>query len=224
MVPLAYVYFAAKTPVSPMRRNYWAQQAAEKNAPAGWTLTGYLYNKGQLGGGPPYYYKMAMNAYLKGAEGGDCLAMMNIGGLYFNGDGVPQDRALAQTWFQKAEACQGKDLDWMREKAAKYRQRAASGRLPAVQEAKPESPKPTGGGKMTMSDAEKVFAGFLALMVIGAAMDIATGSADGTGGSAVGGSSPAPVRHCRQVQVGSFSTQHGRGAISPGGATTTVCD
>lgn len=238
MVPLAYVYFAAKTPVSPMRRNYWAQQAAEKNDPMGWTLTGYLYNKGQLGGGPPYYYKMAMNAYLKGAEGGDCLAMMNIGGLYFNGDGVPQDRALAQTWFQKAEACQGKDLDWMREKAAKYRQRAASGRLPAVQEAKPESQRPTGGGKMTMSDAEKVFAGFLALMVIGAAMDIATGSGDGTGGSAVGGSSsgsspgiggsrspaPAPVRHCRQVQVGSFSTQHGRGAISPGGATTTVCD
>jgi len=237
MVPLAYVYFAANTPVSPMRRNYWAQQAAEKNDPMGWTLTGYLYNKGQLGGGPPYYYKMAMNAYLKGAEGGDCLAMMNIGGLYFNGDGVPQDRTLAQTWFQKAETCQGKDLDWMREKAAKYRQRAASGRMPAVQEAKPESPKPTGGGKMTMSDAEKVFAGFLALMVIGAAMDIASGSGDGTGGSVGGsssggssgvsgsrGSTPAPVRHCRQVQVGSFSTQHGRGAISPGGATTTVCD
>ena len=32
------------------------------------------------------------------------------------------------------------------------------------------------------------------------------------------------IRHCRQVQVGSFSTQHGRGAISPGGATTTVGD
>jgi hypothetical protein len=88
-----------------------------------------------------------------------------------------------------------------------------------------------------MSDAEKVFAGFLALMVIGAAMDIASGSGDGTGGSVGGsssggssgvsgsrGSTPAPVRHCRQVQVGSFSTQHGRGAISPGGATTTVCD
>ena len=89
-----------------------------------------------------------------------------------------------------------------------------------------------------MSDAEKVFAGLLALVVIGAAMDVASGSGDGTGGSAVGGSSPggssgvsgsrgstpAPIRHCRQVQVGSFSTQHGRGAISPGGATTTVCD
>ena len=238
MVPLAYVYGAARTPVSPQRMTYWAQQAAEKGDPAGSTIMGYLYNKGQLGGGPPYYYKMAMNAYLKGAEGGDCLAMMNIGGLYFNGDGVPQDRALAQTWFQKAEACQGKDLDWMREKAAKYRQRAASGRLPAVQEAKPESQRPTGGGKMTMADAEKVFAGFLALMVIGAALDVANSSADGTGGSAVTGSSsggspgvsgsrgsaPAPVRHCRQVQVGSFSTQHGRGAISPSGATTTVCD
>ena len=78
----------------------------------------------------------------------------------------------------------------------------------------------------------------LPVMVIGAAMDIATGSGDGTGGSAVGGSSsgsspgiggsrspaPAPVRHCRQVQVGSFSTAHGKGAITPSGATTTVCD
>ena len=96
---------------------------------------------------------------------------------------------LSSSWFQKAEACQGKDLDWMREKAAKYRQRAASGRMPADQETKQESPQAAGGGKMTMSDAEKVFAGFLALMVIGAAMDIASGSGDGTGGSVVAGSS-----------------------------------
>jgi len=237
MVPLAYMYFAAKTPVSPQRLNYWAERAAEKNDPAGWTLTGYLWNKGWLGGGPPYYYKMAMTAYLKGAEGGDCVAMMNIGGLYFNGDGVPQDRAQAQSWFQKAEACQGKDLDWMREKAAKYRQRAASGRLPAVQEPKTETPKPSGGGKMTMGDAEKIFAGFLALIVIAAAFDVANGSGAGSGstagGSSSGGSAPSmgggsrtstPPRTCRQVQVGSFMTAHGKGAISPSGATTTVCD
>jgi TPR repeat protein len=236
MVPLAYVYFALKTPVSPQRMTYWAQRAAEKNDPAGWTLTGYLWNKGWLGGGPPYYYKQAMEAYQKGAAGGDCVALMNIGGLYFNGDGVPQDRAQAQAWFQKAEACQGKDLDWMREKAAKYRQRAASGQMPAVQQPKTEAPRPSSGGKMTMSDAEKVFAGLLALLVIGAAMDVASGSSGdggytGGGSSSGGGSSTGgggrnytPPRTCRQVPVNNFSTMHGKGAISPGGATTTVCD
>ena len=74
----------------------------------------------------------------------------------------------------------------------------------------------------------------LSRMAIAAALE-ANGVGGGSGGASdgpssgsagVGGSrsAPAPVRHCRQVQVGSFRTAHGRGAISPGGATTTVCD
>jgi TPR repeat protein len=239
MVPLAYAYNAARTPVSPQRLNYWAQQAAEKGDPAGHTLVGYLWNKGQLGGGPPYYYKMAMTSYLKGVEGGDCVAMMNIGGLYFNGDGVPQDRALAQSWFAKAEACQSKDLDWLRAQAAKYRQKAASGKLPALREERAETaPKPAAAAKLSESD--RFLRLLMATIAIGAALEVAAGAAGGGGGDgAVGtgsvssggggyrgssGSTTAPVRHCRQVQVGSFSTAHGKGAISPMGATTTVCD
>jgi hypothetical protein len=174
---------------------------------------------------------MAMTSYLKGVEGGDCVAMMNIGGLYFNGDGVSQDRAQAQNWFTKAESCQGKDLDWLRERAAKYRERAASGALPALRESKPPE------GELRVSkpgEGEKLLPWLLSIMAIAAALE-ANGVGGGSGGpsdgpssgsAGVGGSrsTPAPVRHCRQVQVGSFSTAHGRGAISPGGATTTVCD
>jgi TPR repeat protein len=241
MVPLAYAYNAARTGVSPQRLNFWAQQAAEKGDPAGHTLVGYLWNKGQLGGGPPYYYKMAMTSYLKGVEGGDCVAMMNIGGLYFNGDGVPQDRALAQSWFAKAEACQSKDLDWLRAQAAKYRQKAASGKLPALRdETPPKSAGPAKPGEgAKLSEGDRFLRLLMATIAIGAALEVAAGSAGGGGGdgsvgtgSVSGGgggsrgssSAPAPVRHCRQVQVGSFSTAHGKGAISPSGATTTVCD
>jgi hypothetical protein len=180
---------------------------------------------------------MAMDAYLKGAEGGDCVAIMNIGGLYFNGDGVPQDRAQAEKWFAKSEACKGKDLDWLREKAAKYRQKAATGHLPKVQD--PDQPGKSAGPKSAAqkADGQTVFGALMAMIVLAAALDVAQGATDssaiGSGGTAgpgspgLGGSrgsSPAPVRHCRQVSVGGFSTAHGRNAISPSGATTTVCD
>ena len=234
MVPLSYAYAATRTGVSDTRARYWAQEAARRDDPAGWALVGYLYNKGYLGGSRPYWYKMAMDAYLKGAEGGDCVAMMNIGGLYFNGDGAPQDRAQAEKWFAKSEACKGKDLDWLREKAAKYRQKAATGHLPKVQD--PDQPSKSAGPKVA-ADGQKVFGALMAMIVLAAALDVAQGSTDssaiGSGGTAgpgspgLGGSrgsSPAPVRHCRQVSVGSFSTAHGRNAISPSGATTTVCD
>ena len=234
MVPLSYAYAATRTGVSDTRARYWAQEAARRDDPAGWALVGYLYNKGYLGGSRPYWYKMAMDAYLKGAEGGDCVAMMNIGGLYFNGDGVPQDRAQAEKWFAKSEACKGKDLDWLREKAAKYRQKAATGHLPKVQD--PDQPSKSAGPKVA-ADGQKVFGALMAMIVLAAALDVAQGSTDssaiGSGGTAGSGSpglggsrgsSPAPVRHCRQVSVGSFSTAHGRNAISPSGATTTVCD
>jgi TPR repeat protein len=236
MAPLSYAYAAAATSVSPQRATYWATRAAEAGDPEGWLMLGYEYNKGMLGGERPYWYRMAMDAYTKAAEGGDCVAMMNIGGLYFNGNGVLQDKIRAQSWFAKAELCQGKDLDWVREKAAKYRQRAAAGRLPAVV----EEPGPQKGGP-GLSAGQKLIAAFLALTAIAIAADIANGpsaNADmpGTGTSSSVNSSPGvnfprsstpapPERHCRQVPADWNSmTLHGKNAISPVGATTRVCD
>jgi hypothetical protein len=54
------------------------------------------------------------------------------GGLYFNGDGVPQDKHQAESWFEKAQTCGGSDLEWMRDKAARYQEKPANGKLPAI--------------------------------------------------------------------------------------------
>jgi hypothetical protein len=190
MVPLSHPYGSVRSPVSGQRATYWATRAAEEGDPAGWSILGYLYNKGYLGGERPYWYRMAMDAYTKAAAGGDCVAMMNIGVLYFNGNGVPQDGTRAQSWFAKAESCQGKDLDWMREKSAKYRERAAAGRLPAVV----EEPGPA-KGRPGLS-AGQIIAAFLALTAIAIAVDIADGpsaNADtpSTGASSSPSSSPS---------------------------------
>jgi hypothetical protein len=179
---------------------------------------------------------MAMDSYLKAARGGDCVAMMNIGGLYFNGNGVPQDKIRAQSWFAKAESCQGKDLDWVREKAAKYRQRAATGRLPAVVEER----SPQKGGS-DLSSGQKLVTTFLALAAIAIALDLANGPsanadipASSSSGVSSGVSSPGvniphntpapPEHHCHPVPVGNNMILFGKNAISPVGATTSVCD
>jgi TPR repeat protein len=167
MVPLSYIYGEAKTPVSGHRATYWAMRAANAGDPNGWLIVGYEYNKGMLGGERPFWYRQAMDAYTKAADGGNCLAMMNIGGLYFNGDGVAQNKNLAQSWFAKAEACQGKDLDWMREKSAMYREKAAAGHLPAVTAS--IGPPNAGAG---LSGAQKLFAGFAALVAVAIAVDM----------------------------------------------------
>jgi TPR repeat protein len=164
MVPLSFAYAAAKTDVSGQRATYWAQKAAESGDAAGWLIIGYGYNKGMLGGEPPYWYRQAMNAYTKAANGGNCVAMMNIGGLYFNGDGVPQDKNQAQSWFAKADACAGKDLEWVRETSAKYQARVAGGRLPAPRVQPQGRPSQPNGGRLTNDDAKNIFTGLMALL------------------------------------------------------------
>jgi hypothetical protein len=132
MAQLSSTYLAVKTDTSAQRAQIWAREAAKAGDPEGHLNLGYLWNKGWMGGGKPYFYQKAMEEYQLAAQGGDCVAMMNIGGLYFNGDGVPQDKQQAESWFGKAKNCSGSDLDWMRDKAARYQQKAANGQLPAI--------------------------------------------------------------------------------------------
>lgn len=164
MAPLAYLYEAANTPTSQHREIHWAIEAAQKGNPDGLLMRGYLYNKGRLGGEPPYTYQMAMADYRKAAAGGNCIAMMNIGGLYFNGNGVPQDRTQALDWFARAEACSGPGLEWVREKSAKFREKASAGRLPAVP---PEAIK--------LSANQKLAAGLLTTLALAIATEAAKG-------------------------------------------------
>ncbi|MGA8441660.1 MAG: tetratricopeptide repeat protein [Candidatus Sulfotelmatobacter sp.] len=166
MVPLSYAYAATRSSLSLERATYWATKASEAGDPRGWLILGYEYNKGLLGGERPYWYQMAMDAYKKSAAGGDCVAMLNIGGLYFNGDGVPQDKTQAQSWFAKAQACRGKEFDWVWQKAATYKQRAAAGHLPAV-----AVPIPPAKGAVGFSPGEKIVMGIAAFVAVAIAID-----------------------------------------------------
>jgi TPR repeat protein len=132
MAQLSNAYFAVQTGTSAQRAQMWAREAAKAGDPEGHLNLGYLWYKGWMGGGKPYTYQQAMGEFQLAAQGGDCVAMMNIGGLYFNGDGVPQDKQQAESWFEKAKTCGGSDLEWMRDKAARYQQKSAKGELPSI--------------------------------------------------------------------------------------------
>jgi hypothetical protein len=166
MAPLSYVYAATKSPVSRERANYWATKSSQAGDPEGWLTMGYLYNKGILGGEQSTWYTQAMYAYRKSADGGNCIAMLNIGALYLNGNGVLQDRTQAQAWFAKSAACEGHDLDWVRKKAAEYQQKAVAGAGPAFD---PSIYAAKGG---SASDGKKLLAGLAALLAVSMANDI----------------------------------------------------
>lgn len=238
MVLLSNAYLELKTDAAQKRAVAWAKKAADTGDPEGWYIIGYInYKADRPRALNVAMYQYAMEAYRKAADGGHCIAMMNIGGLYFNGEGVPQDAKQAESWFAKAESCASKDLDWVREKAAKYREKATKGYLPAVVQT--ASGKNGGAG---LSDGQKLLRDSMAILAVGVGLAILSGSfaddsagnvgtstagtpsSGGSTGTSRSGSSTSQPRHCRQVPVGNFSTLHGKNAISPGGATTLVCD
>ncbi len=130
MPPLSDLYAEQKTAVSFERATYWATKAANAGDPRGWLALGFEYGAGLLGGEPPFWYRMAMDAYKKAADGGNCLAMMQIGDLYADGKGVPADTTQAESWHAKAQSCQGGNLALLQQQVAQYRARAAAAREP----------------------------------------------------------------------------------------------
>jgi len=132
MTPLSDAYAQQKTAMSGERATYWATKAAEAGDPQGWLILGFEYDSGTLGGDPPYWHRMAMEAYQKSANGGNCMAMMEIGDLYANGSGVPADSTQAQNWHTKAQSCVSGNLALLQQQAAQYRARAAAARDPML--------------------------------------------------------------------------------------------
>jgi hypothetical protein len=132
MTPLSDVYASQITPVSGQRATYWATKAAEAGDPQGWLVLGFEYDNGKLGGDPPYWHRMAMEAYKKSAKGGNCMAMMELGDLYASGSGVPADNAQAQSWHAQAQSCVNGNIELLQQQAAQYRARAAAARDPML--------------------------------------------------------------------------------------------
>ena len=132
MPMLSNAYADQKTPVSFQRATYWATKAADAGDPRGWLILGFEYSAGLLGGAPSFAYRMAMDDYKKAADGGNCVAMMEIGELYSNGKGVPSDKTLAQSWQAKAQSCQDGNLALLQQQISQYRARSAAAREPAL--------------------------------------------------------------------------------------------
>jgi TPR repeat protein len=196
MAPLSFAYAEAKTPVSQERATYWATRAAQAGDPHGWLILGFEYNQGWLGGEPAFAYRAAMDAYKKAADGGICLAMVNIGRLYLHGDGVPQNAALAREWSAKAESCHGTESDWLWDKTASLRAMADGGRLPAAGEVGRTGP--AGGSRL--STDEKFLASLGALMAAAIALDVLH-PASGSGGGSPAGPDIDLERRWRQDEI-----------------------
>jgi hypothetical protein len=155
MVPLAFLYAAKPDFVSKRRASGWALKAAEADDPEGHLIAGYLWDKDLLSFDDAEAGRNALAEYQKAADRGNCIAMMNTGGLYFNGrHGITQDAAQAQSWFDRAQACFGKGFEDLRQKATRYRALAAAGRLPV-----PEvPPPPPAGSKFFTRDGQPLTA------------------------------------------------------------------
>jgi TPR repeat protein len=187
MTPLSDAYAWQKTPVSGQRATYWATKAAEAGDPQGWLILGFEYDTGKLGGDPPYWHRMAMEAYKKAANSGNCMAMMEIGDLYANGGRVPADNSQAQSWHTKAQTCVSGNLALLQQQAGQYRARAAAARDPALSAilvpkltiasggngSRAMAPAAAGGRGFGFSSVDKNFiTGLAAIVAIAIAIDV----------------------------------------------------
>lgn len=133
----------------------WSRRAAELGDPGGTNALGTLYHTG-LGDVEKDFGK-AMELYARAADAGHCHAIMNIGGLYYNGDGVMQDGREAERWFNKARSCQSDEAGFIADYTDKFLKKIRSGHMP---EAEPVGRTPRNG---------ELLAGATAIAVIAAA-------------------------------------------------------
>jgi TPR repeat protein len=144
---------------------------------------------------------MAMDAYRKAADGGVCLAMVNIGELYRNGNGVPPSAALAREWSAKAESCHAKRLDRRWDKTATLRAMADGGRLPAAGERPTTRPTALAtdlAGGLRVTTDQKFLAGVGALLAAATALDALYQPSGDSGASSAGAPDIDLARRWRQ--------------------------
>jgi TPR repeat protein len=188
MAGLGSAYLRPGTLIGRTRAQPWLQKAADAGNASAAVDLGVLYylDARDSGVGMDVFrqrdYDSAMRAYRTAANAGNCVAYMNIGGLYFNGDGVPQDKRQAESWFAKAESCARASNSAILDKASTFRQKAANGRLPAVE-------GPTSSASK-MSTGETILSG-LAILAAGLVVaEIAHGSS--AAGRKAGNADPCP--------------------------------
>jgi TPR repeat protein len=188
MAELGAAYLRPGTLVGRTRAKPWLQKAVDAGDAGAAVDLGVLYYEDgrDTGVGMEVFrqrdYDSAMRAYRTAANAGNCVAYMNIAGLYFNGDGVPQDKRQAESWFAKAEACARANNNAILDKASKFRQKALHGELPAVEAATSSASK--------ISAGEVVLWGGAVLLGLAVIADLAHGSS--AEGRSVGNADPCP--------------------------------
>jgi TPR repeat protein len=108
----------------------WKTRAAERGHAQAKEDLAIWYWKGLMGLRADY--QKTRELLLEAAKLGLCSAMLNVGGLYFNGDGVSQSASEAQSWFAKAKQCDGNNAAMIKH-ADKYAEQAKAGDLPKLQ-------------------------------------------------------------------------------------------
>lgn len=123
-------------------------------------------------------FAKALAKFKAAAALGDCDAPLNIGGMYFNGDGVPQSASEARSWFLKARDCKGASAE-IRRRSTEFLVKLQAGGLPAPQKLPDVEPptRPTSAA-MTQStrpvSATDAFLGTMVLLVAVGIVDDAT--------------------------------------------------
>lgn len=108
----------------------WKTRAAEQGNRQAKEDLAIWYWKGLMD--LPIDYERTRQLLIEASEFGLCSAMLNLGGLYLNGDGVPQNAVEAQKWFSKSKECDGTNKSLLSQYADKYAQQAKDGNLPVV--------------------------------------------------------------------------------------------
>jgi TPR repeat protein len=98
-------------------------------------------------------FAKALTEFKAAAALGDCDAPLNLGGMYFNGDGVPQSAKDARSWFLKVQDCKGASAE-IRQRSTEFLAKVQAGRLPAPQKL-PDIEPPTQPTSAGMSQSKR---------------------------------------------------------------------
>ena len=160
MRDLSSVYLKRDNWGGAMRALPWLEKAGAAGDSDSMLRLGYIESTGASG--TMKNDIRAMRHYEAAAALGNCVAMMDIGLMYFNGSqelNRRPDAAQSQRWLAKAEACDAADAAGVRDEAARYRDKAARGELPAfVERRRPDRAEPS----LRISDRDWVALAFVA--------------------------------------------------------------
>lgn len=135
-----------------LRRAEQAGSAAASNELGAINFYEGLHEPTGLEGRQQSHFDEAMREFKKAVAGGDCDAILNIGGgMYFNGSGVRQNANEARAWFLKARDCKGAS-DEIIEEANSFLSRVQTGSLPEPRVATANSTESVSAGTRSSAD------------------------------------------------------------------------